>query len=204
MTQAHVQSAPAIASGISGARPVASDAVLIERIAGGDRQAMQALFVRHNVRVFRFVMGRVKDRAIAEDLVSEIFLEVWRNADRFEARSAVATWLLAIARHKAMSALRRHRTHEELDAALAIADSAEDPQAAAETNDRDEVIRACLTKLSASHREILDLVYYQEAPIEEVARIVGIPLNTVKTRLFYARKHLAALLQEAGVDRAAI
>jgi DNA-directed RNA polymerase specialized sigma24 family protein len=68
------------------------------------------------------VLGRVKDRSVAEDLVSEIFLEAWRQAHRFEARAAVSTWLLAIARHKAMSMQRRLKTHYELDAALAIED----------------------------------------------------------------------------------
>jgi RNA polymerase sigma-70 factor (ECF subfamily) len=205
MAQAHTHSASAIDQRARPfARQAASDEALIGRIAAGDRQAMQALFVRHNVRVFRFVMGKVKDRTVADDLVSEIFLEVWRNAHRFEGRAAVATWLLAIARHKAMSAQRSRRVHGELDEALAIADPSESPAVAAEIKDRDQILRACLTRLSAGHREILDLVYYQEQPIEAVARIVGIPLNTVKTRLFYARKHLAARLSEAGLDRAAL
>src|SRR5580704_16747756 len=121
MTQAHVRSAPAIAEHLwPGSRQEAtSDAELIGRIAVGDKVAMQVLFVRHNVRVF-LVLGRVKDRSLAEDLVSEIFLEAWRQADRFEARAAVSTWLLAIARHKAISMLHRLKAHYELDAALAI------------------------------------------------------------------------------------
>ena len=205
MTQAHTYSAPAMASRVRpGVSQAASDEALMQRIAGGDAHAMQALFVRHNVRVFRFVLGKVKDRTIADDLVSEIFLEVWRNAYRFEARAAVATWLLAIARHKALSVLQRSRVHENLDGMLAIADPSESPHAAAEIKSRAEVLRDCVMRLSASHREILDLVYYQEAPIEAAARIMGIPLNTVKTRLFYARKHLAALLREAGLDRDAL
>jgi RNA polymerase sigma-70 factor (ECF subfamily) len=186
------------------ARQIASDETLIDRIAVGDRHAMRALYIRHNVRVFRFVLGKVKDRTVAEDLVGEIFLEVWRNAHQFGARATLSTWLLAIARYKAISALRRQKMHVELDDALGIEDPSENPEAAAETNDRNEILRSCLAKLSPSHREILDLVYYQEEPIESVAKIVGIPLNTVKTRMFYARKHLAALLQEAGVGPAAL
>lgn len=184
-------------------QPATSDEALVARIAQGDRQAMQVLFVRHNVRVFRFVLGKVKDRTIAEDVVADIFLEVWRNAHRFEARSAVATWLLAIARHKAFSALRSRRAHEDIDQSLAIEDTSDSPYIAAETRDRNEVLRACLAKLSPIHREILDLVYYQEQPIEAVAGIVGIPLNTVKTRMFYARKQLATLLRQAGIEHVA-
>ena len=92
-----------------------SDEVLIGRVASGDRLAMQVLFARHHVRVYRFVLRVVRDQTKAEDLISEVFLDVWRQADRFEGRSAVSTWLLAIARFKALSALRR-RSDEQLDA----------------------------------------------------------------------------------------
>ena len=91
-----------------------SDEVLIERIAGGDRLAMQVLFARHHVRVYRFVLRMVRNEATAEDLISEVFLDVWRQADKFEGRSAVSTWILSIAHFKALSALRR-RGEEELD-----------------------------------------------------------------------------------------
>ena len=68
---------------------------------------MQVLFARHQVRVYRFVLRLVGNQAVAEDLISEVFLDVWRQADRFEGRSAVSTWLLAIARFKALSSMRR-------------------------------------------------------------------------------------------------
>ncbi len=117
------------------ANQATSDEVLIGRIAKGDRLAMQVLFARHHVRVYRFVLRLVGNPSVAEDLISEVFLDVWRQADRFEGRSAVSTWMLAIARFK------------------------------------------------------------------EVAEIVGIPENTVKTRMFYARKKLSELLQAAGIER---
>ena len=179
-----------------------SDEVLIGRIASGDRLAMQVLFARHHVRVFRFVLRLVRDESRAEDLISEVFLDVWRQAGRFEGRSAVSTWLLAIARFKALSALRR-RTDAELDeeTAEAIEDTADDPEVALEKKDKSAVIRKCLVHLSAEHREIIDLVYYHEKSVEEVAAIVGIPENTVKTRMFYARKRLADLLKAAGIER---
>src|ERR1700758_65698 len=91
-----------------------SDEVLIGRIANGDRLAMQVLYARYHVRVFRFVVRLVRDDAVAEDLISEVFLDVWRQAGRFEGRSTVSTWMLAIARFKALSTLRR-RSDEELD-----------------------------------------------------------------------------------------
>jgi RNA polymerase sigma-70 factor (ECF subfamily) len=180
----------------------ASDEVLIGRIAQGDRLAMQVLFARHHVRVYRFVVRLVRNEATAEDLISEVFLDVWRQAGSFEGRSAVTTWLLSIARFKALSALRR-KPEQELDeeTAEAIVDTADTPQTALEKKDKGEILREALGALSAEHREIVDLVYYHEKSVEEVARIVGIPEATVKTRMFYARKKLAELLKQRGVDR---
>ena len=153
-----------------------SDDVLIGRIATGDRLAMQVLFARHHVRVYRFVLRLVRDESVAEDLISEVFLDVWRQAGRFEGRSQVSTWLLAIARFKALSALRR-RPDEELDdeTAEAIEDPSDNPEVALDKKDKSAAIRKCLEKLSAEHREIIDLVYYHEKSVEEVAQIVGIP-----------------------------
>jgi RNA polymerase sigma-70 factor, ECF subfamily len=179
-----------------------SDEVLISRIANGDRLAMQVLFARHHVRVYRFVLRLVRNEATAEDLISEVFLDVWRQAAKFEGRSAVSTWMLSIARFKALSALRR-KPEQELDeeTAAAIEDHSDDPEVTLAKKDKGAVLRECLTGLSAEHREIVDLVYYHEKSVEEVARIVGIPEATVKTRMFYARKKLSELLKERGIDR---
>jgi RNA polymerase sigma-70 factor (ECF subfamily) len=180
-----------------------SDEVLIGRIADGDRLAMEALYARHQVRVFRFVLRLVQDEATAEDVISEVFLEVWRHAGRFERRSTVSTWMLGIARFKALAARRRRRA-EVLDdkTAAAIADPADNPAAALEKKDIGALIRKCLTQLPARHREIIDLAYYHEKSLGEVAEIVGIPKNTVKTRMLSARTRLAGLLRGAGIERA--
>jgi RNA polymerase sigma-70 factor (ECF subfamily) len=179
-----------------------SDEALIARIAQGDRLAMQVLFARHHVRVYRFLLRLVRSDATAEDLVSDVFLDVWRQADKFEGRSAVSTWMLSIARFKALSVFRR-KPEEELDdeTAGSIEDSSDDPEITLAKKDKGAVLRHCLGALSADHREIIDLVYYHEKSVEEVARIVGIPEATVKTRMFYARKKLSELLKERGIDR---
>jgi RNA polymerase sigma-70 factor, ECF subfamily len=179
-----------------------SDEVLIARIAKGDRLAMQVLFARHHVRVYRFVLRLVRNETTAEDLISEVFLDIWRQAGKFEGRSAVSTWMLGIARFKALSALRR-RPEEELDeeTAAGILDQSDDPETALAKKDKGAVMRQCLTGLSTEHREIIDLVYYHETSVEEAAEIIGIPEATVKTRMFYARKKLSELLKERGIDR---
>jgi RNA polymerase sigma-70 factor, ECF subfamily len=180
-----------------------SDETLIANIARGDKRAMQVLFARHNVRVYRFIARMVGDGALAEDVVGEVFLDVWRKADRFEGRSQVSTWLLAIARYKALSQLR-NRTHDHLDdaTAAAIEDTADDPETVLAKKDRATLLRRCITQLSDAHREIVDLVYYHERSMEECAQILQIPEATVRTRMFYARKRLAELLKQEGVEHA--
>ena len=193
----------AVASQRRAAGKEASDQALVALIAQGDKHAMQVLFGRHNVRVFRFLMRFVDGEATAEDLVSEVFIEVWRNAGQFEARSQVSTWLLAIARHKALSALRRRSTEELDDDVIEfIEDPTDSPEVTLQKTERAEILRDCLKQLSPAHREIIDLVYYHERTIEDVAEIIGVPANTVKTRMFYARKRIGELLAARGLDRA--
>jgi RNA polymerase sigma-70 factor (ECF subfamily) len=182
--------------------PTTSDEVLIARIAKGERLAMEELYGRYRVPVYRFVLRMVRNPTTAEDLDSDVFLDVWRQAGTFEGRSAVSTWIFSIARFKALNALQR-RPMEELDdeKAGAIADQADDPEIALAKKDKAAVLRACLLKLSAEHREIVNLVYYQHKSVEDVAGIVGIPEATVKTRMFYARKKLSELLTEQGIER---
>ena len=178
-----------------------SDETLLRSIAAGDRTAMQVIYSRHNLRVYRFILRIVRDASQAEDLTSQVFLDVWRTANQFEGRSQVSTWLLSIARFKALTALRQRR-HEDIDQedVLEIADVADTPEASLERATTSAILRACIGKLSAAHREIINLVYYHEKSVEEVGQILGIPQSTVKTRMFYARKQLAELLKLAGID----
>jgi RNA polymerase sigma-70 factor (ECF subfamily) len=180
---------PAIAGGMAQAT---ADRTLLVRIATGDKLAMQALFARHRTAVYRWLLRLVNNEALAEDLLSEVFLDVWRQAGRFDGRSSVSTWLMAIARHKALSA-RRRKVHAEIDETVqaTVADPADDPEAALEKKGRDQVVREALTALSPEHREVVDLVYYHEKSINEAAGILDVPPATVKTRMFYARKRLA-------------
>ncbi len=179
-----------------------ADELLIGRIARGDRLAMQVLFARHHVRIFRFVLRLLRDEMAAEDVISDVFLDVWRQANKFEGRSAVSTWLIAIARFKALSMLRKRRESElDDETAESIEEPSDDPERAVSKQDKGEKLRRCLAALSPEHREIIDLVYYHEKSVEEVAQIVGIPANTVKTRMFYARKKLGELCRMAGIDR---
>ena len=183
----------------------ASDEMLLKNIAEGDKAAMHIMFARHRVRVFRFIQGIVRNAAIAEDLVSQVFLDVWRSANAFESRSRVTTWLLSIARFKALCSFRERR-HENIDReeVVEIVDTADTPDVTLDRKKTNATLRACIEKLSPAHREIIDLVYYHEKSVAEVSEIVGIPHATVKSRMFYARKQLAGMLVSAGFEGAAV
>jgi len=200
MTVAYSQTGWAAASpGWAAATETFSDEVLIRRIANGDQLAMRSLFARHRLAIYRWLLRLVDDEALADDLLSDVFLDVWRKASSFERRSSVSTWLLAIARHKALSA-RRRRTDVELnnDLASTVADPADNPELVLERKNREELLRHSLARLSPEHGEVIDLTYYHGKSIKEIAEIVGINEATVKSRTFYARKKLAQLVA-AGI-----
>jgi RNA polymerase sigma-70 factor (ECF subfamily) len=183
----------------------ASDVALMAQVAQGDRHAIRVLFERYQVVVYRFVLRITGNSASAEDIVSEVFLELWRHAARFEGRARLSSWILAIARNKAVSSLRG-RSEEPLDdrTVQAIPDEAATAEQTLDAAKRGTLLRQCLTQLSPAHREIIDLVYYHEKSVEEVAAIVDAPAATVKTRMFYARRQLAQHLKAAGVATAVL
>ena len=194
MSAAFARAGSAAASSADAAAETSSDETLIRRIAGGDQLAMRTLFARHRVPLYRWLLRIVRDETLAEDLLSDVFLDVWRQAASYKGRASVSTWLLAIARHKALSA-RRRRVDAELDASIAstIADPGDDPEVALQKKNRGELLRNSLASLSPEHGEVIDLVYYHGKSVKEVADIVGVAEATVKTRMFYARKKLAEL-----------
>jgi len=175
-----------------------SDEMLIRRIAQDDQLAMRTLFGRHRIPLYRWLLRLVGDEALAEDLLSDVFLDVWRQAAAFEARSSVSTWLLAIARYKALSARRRPKDAElDEEIASSVADPADDPEVVLQKKTRAELLHHSLACLSPEHGEVIDLVYFHGKSVKEVAEIVGIATATVKTRMFYARKELADFVAAA-------
>src|SRR5712691_4566437 len=145
---AFIGTGPATASLSHGAtRETSKDEMLVRRIASGDQLSMRSLFARHQTPLYRWLLRLVRDESLAEDLLSDVFLDVWRQAAAFEARSSVSTWLMAIARYKALSA-RRRRTDAKLDdeTASAIADPADNPEIVLQKKDQEELLRRSLAR----------------------------------------------------------
>jgi RNA polymerase sigma-70 factor (ECF subfamily) len=179
-----------------------SDRELVERVAKGDRAAVRFLFMRHHARVYRFVARQTGSETMADDIANEVFLELWRQAPAFEGRSEVSTWLLGIARFKSLSALRKKKEEwiDEEDAA-AVPDTADSPEVAAMKDDKATALRRMVNALPEEHRSVIDLAYYHAKSVTEIGEILSIPVATVKTRMFYARKKLGEALTAAGFDR---
>lgn len=179
-------------------RHKSGDEALLASIALGDKSAMARLFALHNRRVYRFAHRLTRNSWIAEEIVSEVFLAVWRSARQFQFKSQVSTWLLAITRNKALEALRKN-PEESPDDPHDTLPGDDNPEIRIVTLSRSALLHQCLRQLTPPHRQILDIVYYREKSISEAARIVGIPEGTVKSRVATARSRMAELLKVAGV-----
>jgi RNA polymerase sigma-70 factor (ECF subfamily) len=177
-----------------------SDEALIESIAEGDKRALKVLFARHNVRVYRFALRLTGSPSIAENIVFDVFFDVWRQVAGFEVKSRVSTWLLGIARCKVISFIP-HRSEAQLDERFLsnIDDSANNLEESTNRKGRRAVLQLCLNQLSSAQRAVIDLVYYHEKSLAEVSEIVDAPEKTVKTRMFYARKRLSELVAANGI-----
>ena len=180
-----------------------TDDDLIRAVAAGRRSALEALYRRHHRQVSLFIRRLVPAQATAEDLANDVFLEVWDKAAAFRHESRVTSWILGIARFKALAWRRRQKETVDSDdeTVVALADGADSPEMVAQKTSKAGALARCIQALGAEHRQIIQLVYYHEQTIAECAALLEIPENTVKTRMFNARRKLSALMAEAGLDR---
>ena len=165
---------------------------LLRDLAAGKESALKTLYAAYGRTIYRFALSRLRDAADAEEVVVDTMHEVWRHPDRFRGESKFSTWLLGIARHKALSAMRsREPEHEELEP-LCEALASEDASAfeILAQKQRREDVRNCMDRLPDDQRECLHLVFYEGYSLAEVAAVQSCPTNTVKTRLFHARHKL--------------
>lgn len=187
----------------SESEPAEDDLQAIRRIASGDRQALTALYMRYRQPLFRYLLQLTPDRGLAEELLQDTLVAVWRSAKRFEGRSSVQTWLLGIARRQAHNTLRQ-RGLPLADASALIELPATDPEpeeAALASVAREELANA-FGQLSPVHREVLALTFVEDLSYQETAQVLGVPVGTVKSRLSHARRALRTLLDSRkGAER---
>lgn len=162
---------------------------LLSRVGRGDREAFAELYRRFHPRLFGYLLRVLGSPATVEEVLDDAMFVVWKDARKFRGKAAVSTWIFGIAYRKALTAIRKDRRYQSrLDRSFdvnAIAD---------EFTQSREWILAGLRQLSADHRQVLELTYYGGFSCEEIAEIAGCPVNTVKTRMFHARRRLKVLL----------
>lgn len=162
-----------------------SDAQLLIRIADEDRGAFRLLFERHGDRVYRFALSLTRSPDLAEEVLQETMMAVWKGAKRFKGRSKVTTWLLGIAKNQAYNLLRMEERGKRLPDAT---DHVPDPAGEAQMSVR---VERALDTLPEAQREVLHLVFYENLTVRETAELLGVPEGTVKSRMHHARRKLA-------------
>jgi RNA polymerase sigma-70 factor (ECF subfamily) len=182
-----------------------SDLNLLAATAGGESETFAILYTRYEQRVYQYVRTFVRQPALAEEVVIDTMMAIWNGARAFNRNSRVSTWILGIARHKALDAVRKIKNHAAfvpIDSGDEIADSAEAPLVAIDRNFQAQLVLRAIALLSSDHQEILRLAFYEGLPYADIAALLSIPDNTVKTRVFYAKQQLKVQLKEIGVKSA--
>lgn len=167
-----------------------SDKALIARIVAGERPAFRLFYLRYHNRVYSFVVRLIHRPEMADEVVNDVLLIVWRKAASYRGQAAVSTWLFGIAYRLALKSLRRWPQPVSEDNRPERIDSNPVPEELADQALDTRRVQAALKYLSAEQRAVVELTYFLGYSCSEVAAVVNCPVNTVKTRLFHARKHL--------------
>ncbi len=167
------------------------EAALIRRIGSQDREALTDLYTIYHRRLARFLGRFIRQYDVVQEIVNDTLFIVWQQADRFRGGSRVSTWIMGIAYRRALRALRQAASHPAMHEAIEEAMDSHDELEAAE---RQQLLARALDTLPFEQRMVLELTYYLGYSCEEIAAIVECPVNTVKTRMFHARRKLKVLL----------
>jgi len=170
------------------------DLALIKRIAGHEEEALNILFERHGDKLFGYAVRILGNPGLAEDILQESLLAIWQGAKRFRGEGSVQAWMFGIVHHKAMRVFRRKPTIELDEEMMDPVRFEAQVDERLSSKERKSQLRAGLRTLSVEHRMVLELVFYQEMSLREVAKICDIPQGTVKSRLKYAKDALRGAL----------
>ena len=177
------------------------ETILLKQIADGDKDAFKELYISYQPRLIKFCSRILQnDVALAADMADEALIAVWNSAGSFSGKSQPSTWIHSIARFRLIAYLRKSKEVllEDDSAALALIDESALPEEEIQTIETNDELFESISKLSDKHREVIELVYFKELSVKEVAKVLNISENTVKTRMFYARNKLKGILSSNG------
>jgi RNA polymerase sigma-70 factor (ECF subfamily) len=165
----------------------------------GDDDAFHRLYQMTNRRIFAYLIRLLNNEALAKDVFVDVYSEIWKHASSFRGKSSALTWMTGVARNLAMNRLKRTRHYDDIDDFTHQIAAEQD--ISVEQDQLNVLVRRTLSQLKPQHREIIGLVLLREYSYQMVAEILDIPLNTVKTRVFYAKELLMKKLLESGVSK---
>lgn len=177
------------------------EAGLLARTANGEQEAFEGLFRRFERPLYAYFYRMLHDGPAAEELVCDTMTIVWKNARTYRGEGRVSSWIFGIAHRLGLAAIRRRRPSVSLEE-VAEMSASDGPEIAAERSDVGDRVRTAVATLPPEHREVVELTFFQGFSYQEIARILSVPVNTVKTRMFYARQKLRPILERAGVTNA--
>ncbi len=177
----------------------ADEAALLHRIAAGDRQAFDTLYRGYFPRLTRFLERVMRRPHTVEEVLNDAMLVVWRKAGTFNGKSKVSTWIFSIAYRKALKAIKRFDDPVEADE-QAFESTMPGPETQLMHRQRANVLMQQIGRMSAEHRTVIELTYYHGCAYQEIAQIMGCPVDTVKTRMFHARRRLRQFLSDRKED----
>jgi len=181
---------PAPAAGLD----EAAEARLVALVAAGDLRAFELLYKLYHPRLTRFIGRMARRPAVVDEVLDDTLLVVWRRADSYNGRSKVATWIFAIAYRKTLKALQRLDEPADDEAGEDRIEPGPGPEQQLDLAQVRRALKAAMGQLTPEHRAVIDLTYFHGLACREIAEIVGCPVDTVKTRMFHARRRLKALL----------
>ena len=183
-------------------KPLSSfeDTKILKLVNEGHEDAFAELYHRYSSDIFSYTFRLVSNPAIADDLIQEVFVAVWQGADRFQGNSSIKTWLFRIAHNKTMSWLRSHYREQELEQDESLISDAELlPDVQSMLNWRAEMIQQALGELRPNHRSVVELFYFTGLSYQDISKVVGCPVGTVKSRMSHALQHLNNILLNFGL-----
>lgn len=184
-------------------QPQTTDLELVRAMAQGDMHGLDQLYALHGPSILSFLTARLGNRELAEEVLQDVMLAAWKNAATFRGESSVRTWLLVIARNRAINAQRRYTpTMVSLADSPDIHSTDTGPYEAVARDFERSAVRQALEHLPDLHREILVLFFYHQLSGNEIAEVLDISVGTVKSRLHRAKEALKRIMmtQQEGTD----
>lgn len=177
-----------------------TDLSLIGEISNGNKNAFRTLYNKYVRQVYSYVFKITRDNKITEEITNDVMFEVWKSAASFKGKSKVLTWIFGIAHNKTMNEIRK-KTETPIDPEHISREISKDAQTEEllVKKDRDELMRSALDQLSAEQRAVVELTFLQGLSYIEIAEIIDCPVNTVKTRMFYAKENLKEIFLKLGI-----